>query len=791
MSELNRLRKQAEKIEKIMNEMKSLSDVDLKQKTDEFKLRIQNGESLNKILPEAYAAIGEAAYRTVDMRPYNVQFMGAIVLHEGKIAEAKTGEGKTLVAAMPAYLNALTGEGVHVVTVNDYLAQRDADEIGKIHEFMGLSVGCVTKDTSQEEKKIEYAKDITYVTNTELGFDYLRDNTATLPERRVQRGFHYCIIDEIDSILIDEARTPLIISGDGGKSTKLYTASDELVKMLQEGHATEVSKVDLIAGIRPEEAGDYIVDEEHKDVRLTLNGIKKCESYFGINNLADNANAEIMHNIMAALKAHCLMKKDKDYVVKNNEVLIVDYFTGRIQPGRRFSDGLHQAIEAKEHVPVRNESATFASVTYQNFFNKYEKKCGMTGTAYTERKEFKSIYDMKVVKIPTNKPVIREDHEDKLYLSRREKFDAVVKEIKETHETGQPVLVGTASVNDSELLHEMLQKENIPHTVLNAKFLDKEAAIIAKAGTFGAVTVATNMAGRGTDIVLDVKAKRAGGLKVIGTQRHESIRIDNQLKGRAGRQGDPGESVFYISLDDEILKIYGPEKTKANFHAMGMNEEGLTNKTVSRFVKKAQTVIEDNNFATRKNVLKYDKVNNEQRELIYEERNTLMNKSDTRKTMLKMISDSITEIINTNSKKKKLLNQEYQKSKKEIENLIFGMEVPEFNKVKNKKDFIEKCKAAAYKRYDQREKEYGNIDNFRDLERQAILTNIDINWMKHLNDLELLKQNISMVGYGQKDPAVVYKIKAFEMFENMSKEIKKDCVYSLFTTQLREKNKIV
>lgn len=692
----------------------------------------------------------------------------------------------TLIAAMPAYLNALEGKGVHVVTVNDYLAERDAEDIGRIHRFMGLSVGCILKTTSPEEKKKEYAKDITYITNTELGFDYLRDNMAQRLEDKMQRGFNYCIIDEVDSVLIDEARTPLIISGVSGKSTKLYTACNELAKKLEKGETQELTKVDLLAGERATETGDYTVDEEHRIVTLTLQGIKKCEEYFGIDNLSDRKYTELYHNILAALRAHNLMKRDKDYVVKNGEVLIVDSSTGRIQPGRRYSDGLHQALEAKEGVEVQEETSTYATVTYQNFFNKYKKKCGMTGTASTERKEFKDIYHMSVVKIPTNRPVQREDLPDRMFLTREAKFKAVVDEIKKAHATGQPILVGTSTIQDSEILDKMLKDEGLPHTVLNAKLIEKEAEIIAKAGTKGSITIATNMAGRGTDIKLDDEARAAGGLKVIGTQRHESRRIDNQLKGRSGRQGDPGESVFFLSLDDEVLRLYGSEKMKNVLSATGMkNDDSLENNTVNKFVKKAQTVIEDNNFGVRKNVLKFDKVNNEQRELIYAERDAILEKADTRSTMISMIQDSVNMIIDKYCDNKKVSEAEYEDIKKEIEVLVFGIKSPDYTPGMTKKDLSELYIEAAKNKYCDREREWPDINMFREFERQIILRCIDVKWMQHINDLEILRQNISLVGYGQKDPAVVYKLKAFDMFSKMSDEIKNDAVYTLFSSRLK------
>lgn len=787
MSEINRLKNLANKIYAKMEYMQKLTDSELKGKTQEFKMRLKDGESSTQIMPDAYAAVAEAAYRATGMRPYKVQLMGAIALNEGKIAEMQTGEGKTLVAAMPAYLNALEGKGVHIVTVNDYLANRDAKDIGRIHEFMGLTVGCVLKTTSPEEKKKEYAKDITYITNTELGFDYLRDNMAQNAEERMQRGYHYCIIDEVDSVLIDEARTPLIVSGISGKSTKLYIACNELAKQLEKGESSgELSKAPVLAGEKATETGDYIVDEEHHSVTLTLQGIKKCEQYFGIDNLSDRKYTELLHNILAALKAHNLMKKDKDYVVKGDEVLIVDAFTGRIQPGRRYSDGIHQAIEAKEGVTINEETSTYATVTYQNFFNKYKKKCGMTGTAYTERKEFKDIYHMSVVRIPTNKKRLRIDGHDRMFLTKSAKFKAVVDEIKKAHEIGQPILVGTSTIGDSELLDAILKEEKLPHTVLNAKFLEKEAEIIAKAGTYGAITIATNMAGRGTDIKLDDKSKAAGGLKVIGTQRHESRRIDNQLKGRSGRQGDPGESLFFLSLDDDVLRLYGSDRMKHMLQATGLKaEQSVENRTVNRFVKKAQNVIEDNNFGARKNVLKFDKVNNEQRELIYAERNAILDKADTRATMLSMMADSINMIIDKYSNKKYVSEEEYKNIKSDIETLIHGIEMPEFESKMKKITLSKQCFEAARNKYCDRERDWPDINVFREFERQVLLRCIDIKWMQHINDLEILRQNISLVGYGQKDPTIVYKLKAFDMFNKMSDDIKNDAVYTLFSSRLK------
>lgn len=779
------LKKTAETICKKMEYMKGLTDEQLRARTDEFRVRIKKGESLDKLLPEVYAVVGEAAFRSTGLRPYQVQFMGAVALHHGKIVEQRTGEGKTLVAAMPSYLNALEGKGVHVVTVNDYLAKRDAENIGRIHAFLGLTVGCVIGTTPQAEKKGEYAKDITYVTNTELGFDYLRDNMASSADMRVLRGFHYCIIDEVDSILIDEARTPLIIAGEGGKPANFYIACNELAKRLIRGKASEQTKADLIADGRKEEEGDYIIDEAKHTASLTVAGIQKCEQYFGIENLCSQGHTELMHGILAALRAHGLMKKDKDYVVKDGEVIIVDTFTGRLQPGRRYMDGLHQAIEAKEGVKIQQETSTFASVTYQNFFNKYEKKCGMTGTACTERKEFREIYHMGTVKIPTNRPDIREDHCDRLFVSKREKLDAVVNETTASHTKGQPVLVGTSTIRDSETLSDMLHDKNIPHTVLNAKLLEKEAQAVAQAGRYGAVTVATNMAGRGTDIKLDEEARKAGGLKVIGTQRHEARRIDNQLKGRAGRQGDPGESVFMVSLDDEVLRLYGPKRLESALKAASPeNGEGLQGKSVDRFIKKAQTVISDNNFGVRKHVLEYDAVDNRQREAIYADRDAILEKADIRNAMIGMVKDAVYMTIDEYSLDRYMDQEEAEEMVDSIEVLIPGIHLPKNVNGMQRKALAKMCAKQAEARYYERESEWADKAVFREFERQVLLRSIDIRWMRHLDNLEILRQNISLVGYGQKDPAVVYKLKAYELFTEMMGGIKKDAVHGLFSSKL-------
>ena len=791
MSEIKRLRKMADKIYAKMENMQRLTDSELKGKTDEFKLRLKNGETVDQIMPDAYAAVGEAAYRSIGLRPYKVQIMGAIALNEGKIAEQKTGEGKTLTASMPAYLNALEGKGVHIVTVNDYLAERDAEDIGRIHRFMGLTVGCILKTTSPEEKKKEYAKDITYITNTELGFDYLRDNMAQRMEDKMQRGFHFCIIDEVDSVLIDEARTPLIVSGNSGKSTKLYIACNELAKQLEKGEVTELSKVDLMAGERPEETGDYTVDEEHRIVTLTLQGIKKCEKYFGIDNLADREYTELYHNILAALKAHNLMKKDKDYVVKNGEVLIVDSFTGRIQPGRRYSDGLHQALEAKEGVEVKEETSTYATVTYQNFFNKYDKKCGMTGTASTERKEFKDIYHMSVVKIPTNKPVQRVDLEDAVYKTKKEKYEAVVEAVKEAHATGQPVLVGTITIEVSELLSKMLKKEGIKHNVLNAKYHEQEAAIVADAGLHGAVTIATNMAGRGTDIKLDDDARAAGGLKIIGTERHESRRIDNQLRGRSGRQGDPGESRFYISLEDDLMRLFGSERLMGIFNTLGVEDgEQIEHKMLSSAIEKAQKKIESNNFGIRKNLLEYDQVMNEQREIIYEERRRVLDGESMRDTIYSMITEYVENMTD------RFASTEADPEEWDIKgldvnlhNVIPQLQLPSEKECQSmsQKELKHLLKERGVKAYENKEAEFPEAEQLREVERVVLLKVIDARWMDHIDDMDQLRQGIGLQAYGQRDPLVEYKMTGYEMFGEMTNAIAENTIRTLFHIKVEQK----
>lgn len=746
-------------------EMERLTDAELAAKTDEFKGRLSKGESLASILPEAYAVVREASRRTTGLEQFPVQILSGIYLNAGYIAEQATGEGKTLAAAMPSYLNALSGKGVHVVTVNDYLANRDAEDIGRIHRFLGLSVGCIVNASSTEKRREAYDCDITYVTNTELGFDYLRDNMTRRMEDRVQRGFHYCIIDEVDSVLIDEARTPLIISGGSGKPTQIYVAADALAKSMERGEASgEIDKISSLLGQEITETGDFIVDEKDQIITLTAQGVEKAEKYFGIENISDVKNNELYHNIILALRANYLMRKDKDYIVKDGEVLIVDEFTGRVMPGRRYSDGLHQAIEAKEGVQIKQENYTFATITYQNLFNKYDKKCGMTGTAYTERKEFKDIYHMDVARIPTNKPCIRRDYQDSMYATKKEKFSAVVASVKASYEKGQPVLVGTSTIKDSEIMDRLLTDAHIPHTVLNAKQDEKEAEIIAKAGRYKAITIATNMAGRGTDIKLDDKAKAAGGLKVIGTTRHDSRRIDNQLRGRSGRQGDPGESKFYLSLEDDLMRLFGSERLISTFRLLGVKEgEEICHPAMSRFIRKAQKKVEYNHFAMRKRVLDYDNVNDKQREIIYSQRNDAQTISDAdmENTILHMISYISDGVKNSRRSKE---------DKEKYVSLMFHGAVKDIDKV------AQEAKAV----YEAAKCEAVNPDAFLSQERNILLATIDMRWMEHLNNLEILRQNISLVGYGQKDPVVLYKSKAFDMFQDMLRVIKEDVVYTLF-----------
>ena len=780
-----------DKIEALRPTMQALSDEELRDKTKEYKQRLAAGETLDDLLPEAFATVREAAKRVLGMEHYRVQLIGGMILHQGRIAEMKTGEGKTLVSTLPAYLNALEGKGVHVVTVNDYLASRDAGWMGKVHEFLGLTVGVVLNASTKEERRAAYNCDITYVTNNELGFDYLRDNMVIYKEQLVQRELHYAIIDEIDSILIDEARTPLIISGQSGKSTKLYELCDYVAHTLTRGEASkEFSKMDAIMGEEIEETGDFIVNEKDKIVHLTADGIKKVEQFFKIENLADPENLEIQHNMELALRANNLMFRDQDYVVKDDQVFIVDEFTGRIMPGRRYSDGLHQAIEAKEHVKVKRESKTLANITFQNFFNKYDKKSGMTGTALTEEKEFRAIYGMDVVEIPTNKPVIRKDLHDAVYKTKKEKFFAVCNEIEKAHATGQPVLVGTITIETSEELSRMLQKRGIQHEVLNAKFHEREAEIVALAGQHGAVTIATNMAGRGTDIKLDDEAKAAGGLKIIGTERHESRRIDNQLRGRAGRQGDPGESRFYISLEDDLMRLFGSERLMDVFNALGVPEnEQIEHKMLTSAIEKAQMKIENNNFGIRKNLLEYDQVMNEQREIIYAERRRVLDGESMRDSIYKMISDVVENTVDT------FIGDDQDPQEWDLSGLnetllpIIPFEMITVERIgcKNKAELKHALKQEGTKLYEAKEAEFPNPEMIRELERVFLLKVIDRKWMNHIDDMEQLRQGIGLQAYGQRDPLVEYKMSGYEMFDSMTAAIREDTVRILFHIRAEQK----
>lgn len=789
--ELKRIYATVDKIEALRPSMQALSDEELREKTREYKNRLEKGETLDQLLPEAFATVREAAKRVLGMEHYRVQLIGGIILHQGRIAEMRTGEGKTLVSTLPAYLNALEGKGVHVVTVNDYLANRDAQWMGKVHEFLGLTVGVVLNSMKNDERRAQYACDITYITNNELGFDYLRDNMVIYKEQLVQRDLHYAIIDEVDSVLIDEARTPLIISGQSGKSTKLYEVCDILAKQLERGEASgEMTKMTAIMGEEITETGDFIVNEKDKIVNLTEQGVKKVEKFFNIENLADPENLEIQHNIILALRAHYLMFRDQDYVVKDDEVLIVDEFTGRIMPGRRYSDGLHQAIEAKEHVKVRRESKTLATITFQNFFNKYAKKSGMTGTALTEEQEFRDIYGMDVIEIPTNKPVARIDLEDAVYMTKQEKFRAVVEAVKEAHAKNQPVLVGTITIETSELLSRMLKREGIQHQVLNAKFHEQEAEIVAHAGEAGNVTIATNMAGRGTDIKLDEVSKNAGGLKIIGTERHESRRIDNQLRGRSGRQGDPGESRFYISLEDDLMRLFGSEKLMGVFKSLGVAEnEQIEHKMLSSAIEKAQKKIEGNNYGIRKNLLDYDQVNNEQREIIYKERRMVLDGANMRDSIYKMITDTVDHTVDM------CLSDDVDQEEWDLGeiNAVLLPTIPltplTFDDVKGKKknQVKQELKEKAVKLYEEKEAEFPEAEQLRELERVILLKVIDQKWMDHIDDMDQLRQGIGLQAYGQRDPKVEYKMQAYEMFDGMIAAIQEATLRLLYHVRLEHK----
>ena len=791
--ELKMIRPIVAKIESMRTDMMAKSDEELRDQTRILKERLAGGETLDDILPEAFATVREAAKRTLNMEHFPVQLIGGIVLHQGRIAEMRTGEGKTLVSTCPAYLNALGGKGVQIVTVNDYLAKRDAEWMGQVHRFLGLTVGVVLNDMTSEQRKEAYACDITYVTNNELGFDYLRDNMAIYKEQLVLRDLDYAIIDEVDSVLIDEARTPLIISGQSGKSTKLYEVCDVLARQLERGTVSkEFSKIDAIMGEEIEETGDFVVDEKDKVVNLTEQGVRKVEEFFHIENLADPENLEIQHNIILALRANNLMFRDKDYVVKDDEVLIVDEFTGRIMPGRRYSDGLHQAIEAKEHVNVRRESRTLATVTFQNFFNKYTKKSGMTGTALTEEKEFRNIYGMDVIAIPTNRPMVRKDLDDAVYKTKKEKYKAVVEEVAKAHEKGQPVLVGTIAIETSELLSKMLNKRGIPHKVLNAKFHELEAEIVADAGIHGSVTIATNMAGRGTDIKLDEESKELGGLKIIGTERHESRRIDNQLRGRSGRQGDPGESRFYLSLEDDLLRLFGSDRLMAMFEAMGVPEgEQIEHKMLSNAIEKAQMKIESNNYGIREQLLKFDEVNNEQREVIYAERRKVLDGDNMRDLVLKMITDTVENAVDIS------VSDDQTPDKwdlQELNNLLLPV-IPlkpvtlsdEQKKSMKKNELKHNLKEEAIKLYETKEAEFPEPEQIREIERVVLLKVIDNKWMAHLDDMDALREGIGLQAYGQRDPVVEYKMQGYEMYESMMASIQEETIRILFHIRVEQK----
>ena len=790
--EVKRIMPLVEKIESLRPTMQALSDEELRNKTKEYKERLGKGETLDDLLPEAFATVREAARRVLDMEPYRVQLIGGIILHQGRIAEMKTGEGKTLVSTLPAYLNALEGKGVHIVTVNDYLAHRDAEWMGKVHEFLGLTCGCVLNSMDNDERRKQYACDITYVTNNEDGFDYLRDNMVIYKEQLVQRDLHYAIIDEVDSVLIDEARTPLIISGQSGKSTKLYEVCDILARQLERGEASgEVTKMTAIMGEEITETGDFIVNEKDKVVNLTEQGVQKVEKFFQIDNLADPENLEIQHNIILALRAHNLMFRDRDYVVKDDEVLIVDEFTGRIMPGRRYSDGLHQAIEAKEHVKVRRESKTLATITFQNLFNKFDKKSGMTGTALTEEKEFRDIYGMDVIEIPTNKPVQRVDLEDAVYKTKKEKYKAVIDEVKRAHAKGQPVLVGTITIEVSELLSGMLKKEGIKHNVLNAKYHEQEAEIVADAGVHGAVTIATNMAGRGTDIKLDDEARAAGGLKIIGTERHESRRIDNQLRGRSGRQGDPGESRFYISLEDDLLRLFGSERLMSVFNALGVQEgEQIEHKMLSNAIESAQKKLEINNFGIRKNLLEYDQVMNEQREIIYGERRRVLDGESMRDTIYNMITEYVENITDRfASPEADSEDWDIKGLDVNLHNVIPQLELPTEKECQDmrQKELKHLLKERAVKAYEAKEAEFPEAEQIREIERVVLLKVIDARWMDHIDDMDQLRQGIGLQAYGQRDPLVEYKMTGYNMFGEMTNMIAETTIRTLFHIRVEQK----
>jgi preprotein translocase, SecA subunit len=781
-----------DKIEGMEPEMEKLSDEELKAKTPEFKKRLEAGETLDDILPEAYAVVREASRRTIGLRHFRVQLIGGVILHQGRITEMRTGEGKTLVSTLPAYLNALEGKGVHIVTVNDYLAKRDAEWMGQIHQFLGLTVGVILNSMDNDERREAYNCDITYATNNELGFDYLRDNMVIYNEQLVQRDLHYAIVDEVDSVLIDEARTPLIISGSSGKSTKIYEACDNLVRQLKRGTEKELSKMDIIMKEDSGETGDYVANEKEKTVNLTEEGVKKVERFFHLENLADPENLEIQHCVNLSLRAHALMHLDKDYVVKDDQVLIVDEFTGRIMPGRRYSDGLHQAIEAKEHVKVKRESKTLATITFQNFFNKYNKKCGMTGTALTEEKEFREIYGMDVVEVPTNLPIQRVDQNDSVYKTKREKLNAIVDEIVESHEKGQPVLVGTITIESSEELSQILKKRGVPHKVLNAKFHEMEADIIADAGLMGAVTIATNMAGRGTDIKLGEGVVELGGLKIIGTERHESRRIDNQLRGRSGRQGDPGESKFYISLEDDLMRLFGSQNLMQMFNSLGIPEgEQIQHKMLSKAIERAQKKIEGNNYGIRKNLLEYDQINNEQREIIYEERRKVLDGDDMREDIIQMIQQLVEKYVGAVIGEDQLPEEWNLNELNEILIPMIPVKPVVFDRERfegiTKADLIQQLQEEAVQLYEEKEAEFPEKEQIREIERVVLLKATDSRWMNHIDDMDQLRQGIGLQAFGQRDPVVEYRMQGYDMFNEMTESIREETVRMLMHVRIEEK----
>ena len=847
--ELKKIYPIADKIEALEEEYKALTDAQLQAKTAEFKERLQNGETTDDILPEAFATVREAADRVLGLRPYRVQLIGGIVLHQGRIAEMKTGEGKTLVATLPAYLNALTGQGVHIVTVNDYLAKRDSEWMGKVHRFLGLSVGLIIHDLTKAQRQAAYAADITYGTNNEMGFDYLRDNMALYASEQVQRGHHFAIVDEVDSILIDEARTPLIISGMGEKSTQLYDQAEQFAARLKKYVVTET---DDKAEEDPAIDADYVVDEKAKTATLTARGIAKAEEFFGLENLSDPENSTIAHHINQAIKAHGTMKRDVDYVVKDGEIIIVDEFTGRLMFGRRYSEGLHQAIEAKEHVSVQRESKTLATITFQNYFRLYNKLSGMTGTALTEEEEFSTIYKLDIVEIPTNRPVIRIDNEDSVYKTENGKYRAVIRQIKECHEKGQPVLVGTVSIEKNELLGKLLTREGIKHNLLNAKNHEKEAEIVAQAGKFGAVTVATNMAGRGTDIMLGGNAeylaktdlrkagmsdeliaeatgyaetedeeilnarklfaeklrqhkeeiageadrvRQAGGLFIIGTERHDSRRIDNQLRGRAGRQGDPGETRFYISLEDDLMRLFGGERVTNMMERLNIDEDTpIEQKILTRAIEQAQTTVESRNFQARKSVLEYDDVMNKQREIIYDQRKQVLDGLDVKNIIMNMMNTSISHLVAEHFAENDHLDAA---SCRELLRQVEGLYFPKFTvrfteeelKEKTAADVTEAFTAAAAAYYEQKEQEFTS-PVMREVERVVLLRVVDEYWMDHIDAMADLRQGIRLRAYAQTDPIIAYKKESLDMFEEMISAIQSETVRRLYSVRIKKDEEI-